>query len=62
MAKLNESTVFKASTPRAETQMDKTTRAVRLILDEETERRSAKTARLRDARIAREKVDTAKNS
>lgn len=62
MAKPTQSSIFKASTPRAETQMDKTTRAVRLILDEETERRGAKTARLRTARLEREKSAPPKTS
>lgn len=54
MTKLTKTTVFKASTPRAETTLDKTTRAVRLILDGEKEQRESKTARLRKARLERE--------
>jgi len=34
--------------------MDKTTRAVRHILDDEAEKRSSKTSRLRKARLERE--------
>lgn len=54
MTSLNKTTLFKVSVPRAETQMDKTSRAVREILDDETDLRSAKTDRLRKARIERE--------
>ncbi|NNE80377.1 MAG: hypothetical protein HKN18_08910 [Silicimonas sp.] len=51
MAKLTKTTLFKASTSRSETLLDKTTRAVKLILDEETELRKTKTERLRKARL-----------
>ncbi|WP_146345534.1 hypothetical protein [Falsiphaeobacter marinintestinus] len=54
MAKLTKNTLFKPAAPRAETLGDKTTRAVRLILDEEMEKREAKTDRLRKARLERE--------
>jgi hypothetical protein len=54
MAKLNKDNLFKATTPRAETVMDKTTRIVRDILDTETEKREAKTRRLRKNRLERE--------
>ncbi len=54
MAKPTKITLFKDPKPKAETLMDKTTRAVRQILDEETERREVKTARLRKARLERE--------
>lgn len=50
MSKLIESNVFMASQPKAETPMDKTTHAVREILDGETVQRQIKTARLRMAR------------
>ena len=54
MAKLTKTTLFKDAKPKAETVMDKTTRAAREILDEENERREVKTARLRKARLERE--------
>ncbi|SUZ33998.1 hypothetical protein ROE7235_03779 [Roseibaca ekhonensis] len=54
MTELTRSSVFKPSAPRAETPMDKTTRAAREILDGEMERRQVKTARLRKARLERE--------
>jgi hypothetical protein len=50
VSNLTKSTVFETSASRAETPMDKTTRAAREILDAETEHREAKTARLRKAR------------
>lgn len=54
MAKLNKDTLFKPPVPRAETVMDKTTRIVRDILETETEKREAKTQRLRKTRLERE--------
>lgn len=54
MAKLTKTTLFKTTPPRAETLLDKTTRVVRGILDEETEHRQNRTARLRKARLERE--------
>lgn len=54
MAKLTKTTLFKDAKPRAETVMDKTTRAAREILDEENDLREVKTARLRKARLERE--------
>lgn len=54
MAKLNKSTLFKPLKPRSETPMDKTTRAVWEILDQETQQREVKTERLRKARLERE--------
>ncbi|WP_439122358.1 hypothetical protein [Marivita sp.] len=54
MAKLNKDTLFKAPQTRAETVMDKTTRVVREMLDTETEKREAKTQRLRKTRLERE--------
>jgi hypothetical protein len=53
MAKLKRSNVFTTSKPRPETQMDKTTRVVKQILDGEKEHRQIKTARLREARLER---------
>ncbi len=53
MTKPSKTDVFKDPKPK-ETVMDKTTRAAWEILDEETERREVKTARLRKARLERE--------
>ena len=54
MAKFATTTLFKTSAPRAETPMDKITRAATKILYEETEQRRIKTERLRKARLERE--------
>ena len=54
MAKPTKITLFEDPKPKAETLMDKTTRAAREILDDESERREVKTARLRKARLERE--------
>ena len=54
MTSLTKNNLFKATAPRAETQLDKTTRAMREILDEESVLRTAKTDRLRKARIEQE--------
>ena len=54
MAKFATTTLFKTSTPRAETLMDKITRAATEILYEETEQHRIKTERLRKARLERE--------
>ena len=53
MTKLTETALFKISKPRAETAMEKTSRAVTEILDEESEKRRIKTDRLRKARLER---------
>ncbi len=60
MAKLPTSNVFPTSESRPETPMDKTTRAVKEILDGETEHRQIKTARLRNARLDKEAVTPVK--
>ena len=54
MAKLTKDSVFKPSTKSSETTLDKTTRIVREITEGETEKRQAKMARLRTARLERE--------
>ncbi|MAU94936.1 MAG: hypothetical protein CMP81_03450 [Fulvimarina sp.] len=46
--------MFKKTSTRAETLLDKTTRAAQEIIDDETELRATKTARLRKARLERE--------
>ena len=46
--------VFKANNAKTETAMDKTTRVVREIVDEEAEQRQAKINRLRHTRLERE--------
>lgn len=65
MAKPTKVTLFKSEKPRAETLMDKTTRAAMEIVDDETEQRHLKTERLRKARLEREasgKRDAAKTA
>ena len=54
MTKLTKTALFDTSKPRKETLMDKTTRVVREILDEETAQRQIRTLRLRKARLERE--------
>lgn len=54
MAKLTKTSVFKAQGPKVETPMDKTTRIVRKMVDEEAVQRQAKIDRLRKARLERE--------
>ncbi|WP_299293142.1 hypothetical protein [uncultured Tateyamaria sp.] len=54
MAKLTKASVFKAQGPSAETPMDKTTRIVRKMVEEEAEQRETKNNRLRKARLERE--------
>jgi hypothetical protein len=46
--------VFKAASPKAETQSERTTREVRSIVSEEAALRKAKSERLRAARLARD--------
>ncbi|MBW4709835.1 hypothetical protein KX928_18785 [Roseobacter sp. YSTF-M11] len=54
MAKPTKTSVFKAQSPNAETPLDKTTRVVRKMVEEEAEQRQAKNDRLRKARLERE--------
>lgn len=54
MIKLTKTAMHNTSAPVKETAMDKTTRVVRIMLDEETERRRLRTLRLRTARLERE--------
>lgn len=54
MAKLTKNTAFKVSVPKPETAMDKTTRVVKTMIDDEAEKRRIKMARLRTARLERE--------
>ncbi|WP_138934255.1 hypothetical protein [Roseovarius arcticus] len=54
MNKLAKTTVFTNSKPEKETKLDKTTRAVKAIAEEETEERQIKTARLRKDRLEKE--------
>ena len=54
MPKHTKESLFKATRPRAETAMDKTTRIAREMIDDEQEKRSLKTSRLRKARLERE--------
>lgn len=62
MAKLTKSTVFKVQGPSPETPMDKTTRIVRKMVEEEAEQRQTKNDRLRTARLEREANTPAKPS
>ncbi len=62
MAKLTKTSVFKAQGPKVETQMDKTTRVVRKMADEEAEQRQVKIDRLRNARLEREANTPTKSS
>lgn len=52
--KLTKKNVFKAYAAKPETPMDKTTRVVRKMVDEDAEARQAKITRLRNARLERE--------
>lgn len=54
MVQTKEATVFKAPARRAETLMDKISRAAMEIVDEESKEREIKTLRLRKARLERE--------
>ncbi|KAA0909467.1 hypothetical protein [Aquicoccus porphyridii] len=54
MTKLTKNNLFKVYDSKPETSMDKTTRIVRQMVDEETEQRDAKNSRLRNARLERE--------
>ena len=54
MPKPTKKNLFNFSKPVAETTMDKTTRIVREISDGEAEKRQAKMARLRKARLERD--------
>jgi hypothetical protein len=54
MTKLTKNTLFKVYDSKPETPMEKTTRVVRQMVDEETEQRQAKNSRLRNARLERE--------
>ena len=54
MAKITKDTLFTAGKPRAESLIDRTTRAAREIVEDEAEQRELKTARLRKARLERE--------
>ncbi|MHA6324906.1 hypothetical protein [Roseivivax sp. CAU 1753] len=54
MTKLTKSNLFKVYGSKPETPMDKTTRVVRQMVDEEAEQRQAKNSRLRNARLERE--------
>lgn len=62
MEKLTRTSVFKVQPPKAETSMDKTTRIVRKMVEEETEQRQSKNDRLRSARLEREANTPAKTA
>ena len=54
MAKLTKKNVFKACDAKPEDKMDKTTRVVRRMVDDDAEERQAKTTRLRNARLEKD--------
>lgn len=54
MTKLTKDNLFKEFVAKPETAMDKTTRVVRQMVDEEAEQRQTKISRLRNARLERE--------
>lgn len=54
MAKSTKTSLPKVQTAAAETPMDKTTRIVRKMVEEEAEQRHAKNDRLRNARLERD--------
>ncbi len=62
MAKLTKSSIFKTPVPLQETPMDKTTRIVRKMTDDDAEKRQIKIDRLRKARLEREKSTPASTS
>jgi len=58
MSKLKNTTPFTALKPPKETQLEKTTRAVKAIAEEERHERDVKTARLRKDRLEQEESTT----
>jgi len=62
MAKSTKTSVSKVKAPAAETPMDKTTRIVRKMVEEQDEQRHAKNDRLRNARLERDANTPAKPS
>ncbi|WP_299773933.1 hypothetical protein [uncultured Tateyamaria sp.] len=54
MVKLTKTSVFKAQGPDVETPLEKTTRIVRKMVEEEAEQRQSKNDRFRNARLERE--------
>jgi len=54
MAKISTDAVFKTKPAKSETTMDKTSRIVKTMIDDEAEKRQAKNDRLRKARLERE--------
>lgn len=62
MAKSTKTSVSKVKAPAAETPMDKTTRIVRKMVEEQAEQRQAKYNRLRKARLEREANTSTKPS
>jgi len=54
LTKLPNKNLFKAYDSKPETPMDKTTRIVRQMVNEESEQRDAKNSRLRNARLERD--------
>jgi len=54
LTKLTKNNLFKVHVSKQESAMDKTTRVVRQMVDEEAEQRQVKNSRLRNARLERE--------
>ncbi len=54
MARISKNSVFKAQAAKPETAMEKTTRIVKDMIDDEAEKREIKNTRLRKARLERE--------
>ncbi len=54
MAKLTKSSVFKEQPTRPETPLEKTTRIVKTMVDDEAKQRHVKNTRLRNARLERD--------
>lgn len=54
MAKLTKTSIFKPHDSKPETPMEKTTRVVKQMVDDDADQRAVKNARLRNARLERE--------
>lgn len=54
MTNLTKNNLFKVYASKPETPLDKTTRVVRQMVDDEAEQRQTKIARLRNARLEKE--------
>ncbi|WP_265516114.1 hypothetical protein [Nitratireductor luteus] len=59
MSTLNQTTLFKPARPSATSKAETTTSVARGIIDAEAKAREAKSARLREARLAQEAAEAA---